>query len=209
MLRQYHFCFWMLALAFALPLVSNALAEGLLGCHHCGCHRPCEKVCRLVREEKKVTIVCWGCKCEDFCDPGKSYRGCLNCEEVCIEDEAAEGDIPCSASKNFVWYDWTPGCVKGIYTKKKLMTKTIEKKIPSYKWVVEDLCSDCECKCLATQIEPGIIVPLPPEVNAKMVYGVQQASAESENASVAPIAESKPASAAWPSWLMANPFSAK
>ena len=46
----------------------------------------------------------------------------------------------CSQSKDFVWYDWEPGCAKHIHTKKKLMKRTISKTIPGFKWVVEDLC---------------------------------------------------------------------
>jgi hypothetical protein len=35
-----------------------------------------------------------------------------------------------------------PGSAK-VHTKKKLMKKTVTKKVPSHKWVVEDLCDNC------------------------------------------------------------------
>lgn len=207
MLRTKIYILLTLACAFALP-VANELHAGDCACHHCGCHRNCNKVCRLVDDQKKVTIVCWGSKCEDFCLPGKSCRGCLNSEEVCTPDDKAKGEEPCSHSKSFVWYDWTPGCANGIRTKKKLMKKTIEKKLPSYKWVVEDLCQECEDKMAATLIEPGVIVPLPPEINASMKYGVQQVSGESQ-LDAKPIpnskAEAKTSPSLWPTWLFKAP----
>src|SRR5690349_14158950 len=118
-----------------VPLLLAGAALAGDQCAHCGC-QGCEQVCRLVREEKKVNITCWGCKCEDFCVPGKSCRDGRNCDEVCDE---CDGEV-CSAPKKFVWYNWIPGCAENIYTKKKLMKKTITKTVPSYKWVVEDLC---------------------------------------------------------------------
>ena len=38
------------------------------------------------------------------------------------------------------------------------------KKVPSFKWVVEDLCPDCTAKCEAAKLTPGIDVPAPPHV---------------------------------------------
>src|SRR5262245_11746202 len=52
-------------------------------CSHCGHQRNCDKVCRLVCEEKKVSITCWGTVCEDFCVGRCSERGCRHCEDVC------------------------------------------------------------------------------------------------------------------------------
>ncbi len=74
-------------------------AGGILHrCGHCNCDCECTKVCRLVVEEKKVQVVCWGCKCEDFCLPGPSDRGCKNCEEVCDDCTEKDKDI-CTALK--------------------------------------------------------------------------------------------------------------
>lgn len=159
--------FLMVSLALTPFLVSHATAGD--SCAHCGCGE-CEQVCRLVREDKKVNITCWGCKCEDFCAPGKSCRGCKNCQEVCDED-CNTSDV-CAAPKKFVWFDWEPGCAHHIYTKKKLMRKTIEKKIPSYKWIVEDICPHCQSKCQCALIEPGAQIPAPPQVAGRIIGGI-------------------------------------
>ena len=149
----------------AVTIHHAGLAHAGDGCARCGSQECC-KVCRLVREDKKVTITCWGCKCEDFCDQGPSCRGCKNCEEVCQSTEK-DASGPCVAPKDFVWYDWIPGCSKGIYTKKKLMKKTVTKTVPSFKWVVEDLCSECESKTADAVVPPGVSVPPPPKVDAR------------------------------------------
>jgi hypothetical protein len=112
-------------------------------CDHCGNHGHCRRVCRLVYEEKKVEVTCWGCKCEDFCVPCKSTPGCEHCEEVCGECDRSDPKAPYSKAKDFVWRDWMPGSAQ-MYTKKKLMKKTITKKVPGFKWVVEDLCEPCQ-----------------------------------------------------------------
>ena len=56
------------------------------------CGGPCKKVCRLVCEEKKVEVVCWGCKCEDFCVPGPGCPTCEHCKCVC--QTCDEGEKP-------------------------------------------------------------------------------------------------------------------
>jgi len=156
-------------LATAVLAVAAKAGEGLFGhCAHCGCQENCCKVCRLVCEEKKVEVVCWGCECEDFCVPGPSKPGCKHCEIVC--DECAADSKVHSHAKKFVWTEWIPGCAE-IHTKKKLMKKTIVKKVPSYKWVVEDLCKDCEAKAPAAPIQPGMVVPKPPMMAAKLKVG--------------------------------------
>jgi len=144
-----------LAAIALLGLAARAAAEGGC-CAHCGCQASCQKVCRLVCEEKKVPITCFGCKCEDFCIPGHSKTGCQHCETVCDED-AVDCDAPCTHSKNFVWTEWMPGCAK-LHTKKKLMKKTITKKVPTYKWVVEDLCGPCQVRAAAAP-ESGQVAP--------------------------------------------------
>lgn len=113
--------------------------EGEIRCAGCGCSCSCQKVCRLVREEKKVEIVCWGCKHEDYCLPGPNHKCDEHCESVCDDPKI------CTKPKSFLWYDWIPGCPT-MHTKTKLMKKTITKKIPSFKYVVEDLCDNCKAK---------------------------------------------------------------
>jgi hypothetical protein len=160
-----------LGLVAALGAGSITLAGGAR-CAHCGCSGPCEKVCRLVCEDKKVTVTCWGYACEEFCDPGPSARGCRHCEEVCgPSDEKSGAKAPCSQPKTFVWHEWIPGCVKHIYTKKKLMKKTVTKTVPGFKWVVEDLCPECEQKAEEAEVRPDDKVPPPPAVDAKLKGG--------------------------------------
>jgi hypothetical protein len=129
-------------------------------CARCGCEEPCKKVCRLVCEEKKVEVVCWGCKCEDFCVPGPGCPTCEHCNCVC--QSCGKDGTPskvCSAPKRLVWYDWRPSFAQ-MYTKTKLMRRTEVVKVPTYKWVVEDVCCDCargcDCSdCVAIDVGPA------------------------------------------------------
>jgi hypothetical protein len=128
----------------------------------------------LVFEEKKVNVSCWGCKAEDFCLPGPSKPGCRHCDEVCAPCEAgAEADV-CVRPKRFVWWEWAPGCSAGVHTRTKLMRKFVVRKIPAYKWVVEDLCDHCEAHCTCAEVPAGAEVPLPPKTDAKLKYRVAQ-----------------------------------
>jgi len=150
------------SLAFSIE-ASRASAE-VDCCDHCGCDHACQKVCRLVCEEKKVEIICWGCKCEDFCLPTHGKRGCKHCTTVCADcDECAKPDGVHSEPKRFVWWDWAPNCAK-MFTKKKLMQKKETKTLPSYKWVVEDLCSGCEASCQCADVVAGAEIPAPPAI---------------------------------------------
>ena len=54
-----------LATMFCGMAASVTRADDDCACAHCGCCCSCQKVCRLVEEEKKVEIVCWGKKCEE------------------------------------------------------------------------------------------------------------------------------------------------
>jgi hypothetical protein len=162
----------LLLAALATALLGDHALAGRLCCSHCGCEDQCEKVCRLVKEEKKIDVICWGCKCEDFCLPKPSSRCCEHCEMVCAEDgKPCDPESPCVKEKKFVWTEWIPGCGATMHTKKKLMKKVITKKVPSYKWVVEDLCKQCETKAVVVAPEPDAAIPLPPAVEAKMLFG--------------------------------------
>lgn len=144
---------WTFLLAIVFAGVNSADTKaGEVCCKLCGCSAPCQKVCRLVCEEKKVEVVCWGCQCEDFCVPGRSRHGCRHCESVCDTCKDDTVSKVCSLPKKFVWTEWFPGGAH-TYTKKKLMKKTVTVKVPSHKWVTEDLCSDCTINC------GGVIMP--------------------------------------------------
>jgi hypothetical protein len=174
------------SIAMGLRNQTVALAAILLGligasysiagdccCAHCGGNDRCQKVCRLVCEEKKIDVVCWGCVCEDFCLPKHNKPGCEHCKIVCADcDQACNCEAPYVKPKRFVWTDWIPGCAT-IHTKKKLMKKTETVTVKSFKWVVEDLCSSCEARCDCATIEPGDDVPPPPAAaGVELLYGV-------------------------------------
>ena len=161
--------------AFTSALLTTYASSAFAGgkCASCGGCDDCEKCCRLVCEEKKVEITCFGFKCEDFCLPGHSHRGCKHCEMVCEECEEGkpvDPKAPCTKEKKFVWYDWIPGCAEDVCTKRKLQKKTITKKVPTVKWVVEDLCCDCQEKAAEAEAPPpDVKVPAPPAVKAKFI----------------------------------------
>lgn len=151
----------LLAGIFSLMATYSVVAGGHCCCAHCGCETYCEKVCRLVEEEKKITFTCWGGKREDFCLPGPSKKVCEHCESLCDKDP--EG-CPVCARKS-AWSIWQPWVCPTIHTKARLMKKTITKKIPSYKWVVEDLCPECESGAKSAAPAPGVEVPPKPKAS--------------------------------------------
>jgi len=109
-------------------------------CDHCGCNSGVKKICRRVAEQKKVTVTCWGCDEEAFCVPGCSKPGCEHREDVC---GCSGGCSMCLRVKPFVWMEWIPSDRASIFTRRKLMKKTVTKTVPSYRWVVEDCCPSC------------------------------------------------------------------
>lgn len=136
-------------------------------CAHCGCHdAPLQKTCRLVCEQKKVTVTCWGCKEEDFCVPGPSRPGCKHVESVC--EEANDSKAPCTQPKKFVWRDWCASDCAHVYTKQKLMKKTVTKTVPSYKWVVETMCEQCQAGIAPVHVPAGTSVPPAPALSAEV-----------------------------------------
>ena len=150
-----------LALAAAVVL-SGVTAAGDCCCDHCGCQNSCNKVCKLVPDERKVETTCWGCKCEEFCVTGPSCSECEQCETVCDPCEnGGDPKAPVGKAKRLVWKLWGPPCSAKMYTKKKLYKKTITKKVPGYKWVVEDLCAQCEANRAAAGPAPET-ASLPP-----------------------------------------------
>jgi hypothetical protein len=160
-------------LAIVLALGASRVAQaGDCCCAHCGGCSECQKVCRLVCEDKKVDVVCWGCVCEDFCLPKHNKPRCEHCKWVCAKcDEPCNPDAPHVEPKRFVWTDWIPGCAT-MHTRTKLMKKTESVTVPSFKWVVEDLCPKCESNCTVAAVGPNDDVPAPPAVaDAKLLYG--------------------------------------
>lgn len=152
-----------IAWGFTLVLAAAAFAdEGK--CAHCGDASACQRVCRLVSEDRKVTTTCWGYQCEEFCVPGPSKPGCKHCETVCDECKDAESKVHVKPHR-LVWSDWNPACFANRFTKAKLMKKTESKKVQGYKWVVEDVCAACVSRCALVDppADNAEIPPLPPE----------------------------------------------
>ncbi len=162
------------AIAIAGPTAHIFAGEGLLRCRLCSSCENCCKVCRLVKEDRKITTTCWGYKCEDFCAPDPSCPDHDHCEMVC----QSKGDArePCHCPKPLVWTHWIPGGCGTVYTKKKLMKKTVTKKVPSYKWVVEDLCAACQTKVAQIEIPAGTDLPPAPQVAGAKILTAQVAS---------------------------------
>ncbi len=139
----------------------NAVAQDRC-CAHCGCHERVTKICRFVREDKKITATCWGVQEESFCVNGPSCEGCKHCETICKKDRSDKADVQvCSKPKTLTWTNWIPQANASIFTKKKLMKKTVTKSVPSFRWVVEDLCDRCraEIKAKSDKPEVGAVQP--------------------------------------------------
>jgi hypothetical protein len=160
-----------LALGVVFASAIQSIAGGLGLCAHCGCNGSCQKVCRLVCEDKKVEVIHFGCQCEHFCIGGPSKPGCQHCE--CLPgscDENCDCKSPFAAPKKFLWTEWIPGCAN-VFTKKKLMRKTETVTVKSYKWVVEDVCANCDAKSAGADITPGVDIPAPPIAGVPLKFG--------------------------------------
>lgn len=145
-------------LILALGMPTHVVVAGE-GCDRCGCKSNCRWVCKLVREEKKITYTCWGIAEDKFCvgSPSKVQSRvrdtiCENCSNDSEkennndkkESDKKESDKSVSTGPSiWAWKTWCPGDTAHVFTKKKLMKKTETKTVPSFKWVVEDLCAEC------------------------------------------------------------------
>ncbi len=160
----------LLAVSVASGLPSLASA-GIGCCVRCGCSAPrCRKVCRLVQEDRKITTTCWGMQCEDFCVAPPSTPDCKQCEMVC--GKGPDDRKICTEPKRIVWTSWIPGCGPDIFTKRKLMKKTVTRTVPSFKWVVEDLCSACTAQMEPVTVPAGTPVPPAPKTEGAVVLAV-------------------------------------
>lgn len=127
-------------LTLGLMLLASPVAAEDSRCKHCGCQSS-TNVCRLIQEEHSITVTCWGFQEEFFCLPGPSSPGCRHAEPACQECDPA--GKTCFVPRRFTWWDWSPGECGNPHVKRKLMKRTVTKTVPSYKWVVEDLCDSC------------------------------------------------------------------
>jgi hypothetical protein len=86
---------------------------------------------------------------------------------VCGKGEG-DKDI-CVQPKKLVWTTWLPGCGRDIVTKRKLMKKTVTKSVPSFKWVVEDLCTECMAQTDLVSVPANAEVPPAPKIEGAIV----------------------------------------
>ncbi len=131
-------------------------------CGHCGCDRGCVRVCRLVRETKEIEVTFWACCDEDVCVPGPACRG--RERSVAIEVQGPQdGDCNCIGClcQRLSWHRWSPGKAT-IKSRKKLYKKTVTREIPTYRWVVEDICPACESRLAAVTVDRKATIPPPP-----------------------------------------------
>lgn len=150
-----------LAAPFVRVVAGSRAARAADGCcARCGRAEGCRSVCRLVCETKKISVTCWGCREEDFCIPGPSRPGCERGEPAC--DGCGDSPCPSLPLRRFVWNEWIPNPQATVFTRKKLMKRTVTKTVPSYRWVVESLCGPCEAACETVVPAPGSVVPPAP-----------------------------------------------
>lgn len=136
----------------ASTFMSAAAAAGEALCSLCGRRAPCEKVCRLVKSEKQVEVVCWGERREEFCVPGPSKLRGARCEVA--YDSCGVEDAEISSKPRWrIWFDWRPGGAK-LYTRTRLMKRVETKTNPVQTWVAVDLCPACRAGNAAPG-EPG------------------------------------------------------
>jgi hypothetical protein len=106
----------------------------------------CRKVCKLVREPKKLVAIGYGNECKTICLPPPSCPCCEHCACCCGERKCD----PCTCCESaapkfqFCWRDWfTCGCATPR-TVKVLTKYQLSKKICWYHWEVVDVsCCDC------------------------------------------------------------------
>lgn len=134
---------------FFFAHVSNAVwAEQ---CARCRANTHCTKCSRVIIENKEVKITCWGIRQEDFAIGGPSCPKCQCTTEAC---KCSPDSKVQSGSKKFTWKIWEPSLTAFWFTKNKLMKRTETKTIPTYKWVVEDLCDQCRNQTTETSTKP-------------------------------------------------------
>jgi hypothetical protein len=161
-----------LATVAGLGLLTSAVQAGDCCCAGCGCQCPCEMTCHLECYKKKVTVTCYGCKCQHICLPGPSCPGCKHCEGCCdgqcgcngqCGDGGCDGDCNHRPDCHLIWRDWCPSdCATPICTK-QLVKYEVTKEIPAYKWVVQPLCSHCAEKAKEEdkKVPPTVAPPAP------------------------------------------------
>ncbi|MGE0535018.1 MAG: hypothetical protein AB7O68_08595 [Pirellulales bacterium] len=146
-----------LGLSLAVGPMADRVRAGNC-CFRCGCHDNCCKVCRPVPDVKEFKEVCWDVKCEDFCVPGPS---------CCCGKVEKHDDCGCWSYKI-----WKPNCGH-IRTRRTLVKNEVTRKVPTTKWVVEDVCARCKSTCdvelPADGMPPALHGEQPPVIEAPVV----------------------------------------
>lgn len=158
----------LLATAVCAMTTSASFAGGLC-CKICGEDGECRKVCRLECTEKKIATTCWSFKEEDFCLPLPSHPTCSHEECVC-DDCDPDAPKPHFPTIRF-WREWSPAACGKVFTRRKLMKKTVTKTVPSYKWVVEELCPACEANCPVVAPPDHVLIPPAPAIENVPIIG--------------------------------------
>jgi hypothetical protein len=146
---------------------------------NCRGDRNCEMACEACGGSGLLGagILCGGCGGKGSCGGkghgGSSHKGgdCGCGGKGCVCHMSTSENLV-GPSKYFVWFNWTPGCATTRCVK-RLVRRTVTKEVPSYEWVIQDLCKGCSDK--ADQVDPGVIapgsaVPPPPPVEARLRY---------------------------------------
>ncbi len=130
-------------------------------CDRCG-HGESHKVCRLICEKKVIEIPCYSTRRETICVGGPCELGCRHGESVCHDGPGNDKQScpSCSRGRTFAYQETIPGCPKQ-YTRKVLLRRKVKKEVTVYRWVVEDLCHDCEAKLPPSAAGPTTPMPTP------------------------------------------------
>lgn len=155
----------------ALGVLPDAIAGS--PCRRCGCHvSGCQPICRLVCEERKITTTVWGMECEDLCIPGPSCPETRHSE--CLDPRKDDTAPVCALPRTIVWTLWKPASGPDIFTKRKLMKKSVTKTVPSFRWVVEDLCQGCTASLEPVKVPRAAEIPAPPQRSAKVLSYIRE-----------------------------------
>lgn len=161
-----------LGAALGLWLQSSPAQAGDGCCSCCGCACQPEMTCHLVKYMKKVTVTCYGCKCNNICIPGPSCKGCEHCEGCCDNGGQCgqcNGGCGCDDCNHkpdchLRWFDWCPTCACPI-TVKQLQKFEVTKEVCAYKWEAVPMCAGCAEKAHEDdkKVPPTLAPPAPPK----------------------------------------------
>lgn len=118
----------------ALTVLAAGQTDSLAGCLKCGCAST-RRVCRMVPEVKKETVINYTVECEDICIPAPSIR----CGPKCLLQT-----LPCCCFHQS--NTWKPQCGCAI-TRKKYKREVVVEEKPGFKCVVETVCGKCGACC--------------------------------------------------------------